>query len=107
MRYRVDKPFSGSFHNKFPVGSFVETEKVEGNFVWFNGSCIATAKEFFECCTVVDKQLSALEYEMEVSKQQKHYPALKGEEIRPDWILEAYKAGISPVQFLNGLLDAA
>jgi len=51
--------------------------------------------------------VSALEYEMEVSKQQERYPALKGEEIRPDWILEAYKDGVSPIQFLNGLLDAA
>lgn len=55
MTYRVDKPFSGSFHKKFRVGSFVETEKVDGNFVWFNGCYIARAKEFFECCTVVDQ----------------------------------------------------
>ena len=56
MTYRVDSPFSGSFHKKFPVGSFVETEKVDGNFVWFNGCYIARAKEFFECCTVVDQK---------------------------------------------------
>ena len=56
MTYRVDKLFSGIFHNKFPVGSFVETEKVAANFVYFNGGYIATAKKFFQCCTVVDQQ---------------------------------------------------
>ena len=42
---------------------------------------------------------------MEVSKQQKYYPALKGEEIRPDWIHEAFKAGTSPIEFLNGVIS--
>lgn len=46
-----------------------------------------------------------LEYEMEVSKQQKHYPALKGEEIRPDWIHAAFEAGTSPIDFLNGVIS--
>lgn len=48
-------------------------------------------------------ELSLAEYEMEVSKQQKHYKALKNEEIRPDWIDEAYHEGVSPIEFLNGL----
>ena len=57
MRYRVDKPFERRVLGKrFPVGSFVETEKVDGNFVWLNGCYIATAKEFFGCCAVVDQQ---------------------------------------------------
>lgn len=57
-----------------------------------------------KCKMYYYSELSPLEYEMEVSKQQAHYPALKDQEIRPDWILQAYNDGVSPVQFLNGLL---
>ena len=60
-----------------------------------------------KCNAHATYQVSPIEYEIEVSKQQKKYPALKNEELRPDWILDAYNAGVPPIQFLNGLLDAA
>jgi hypothetical protein len=42
---------------------------------------------------------------MEVSKQQRKYPAIRNEEIRPDWIYEAFIAGKPPIEFLNDIIS--
>ena len=71
---------------------------IDGRDGWFHSSCP-------KCSGRITIELTMLEYEIEVSKQQKRYPALKGEEIRPDWIHEAFKAGTSPIEFLNGVIS--
>ena len=71
---------------------------IKGKDGWFHRSCP-------KCHGRITTELSAFEYEIEVSKQQKHYPALRDEEIRPDWTYEAFKAGTPPIEFLNGVIS--
>lgn len=72
--------------------------EIKGNDGWWHSSCP-------RCKGRTVTELTEMEYEVEVGKEQKHYPALKGEEIRPDWIHEAFKAGTPPIEFLNGVIS--
>lgn len=80
------------------IHSSADRIDIKGKDGWFHSSCP-------KCSGRITTEQTVLEYEIEVSKQQKYYPALRGEEIRPDWIHEAFKAGVSPIEFLNGVIS--
>lgn len=71
---------------------------INGKDVWYHNSCA-------KCFGRIATELSAFEYEQEVSKQQRKYPSLRNKELRPDWIHEAFKAGTPPIEFLNGVIS--
>jgi len=79
------------------IHSTVYRLDVKGKDGWLHSSCP-------KCSGRITTEQTIQEYETEVSKQQKHYPALKGEQIRLDWIIEAFNAGVPPIEFLNNVI---
>lgn len=58
-----------------------------------------------KCEGRITTELLLSEYEAEVEKQKRHYPALKNEQIRADWVGAAFALGTSPIDFLNNVIS--